>query len=91
MHELLFCALALALLRWHPNARTLAWLRAVTRFVLLYYGLWAAADVVILAIGSDLGYALRVVPNVLYYGGLIAAIGWLAPATADRRALPRAA
>lgn len=79
-HELLFCALTLALLRWHPNARALPWVRAVSRFVLLYYGLWAAADLVLLATGADIGFALRVVPNLLYYGGLIAAIGWLAPA-----------
>jgi hypothetical protein len=52
----------------------------VSRFVLLYYGLWATADVIILATGSDLGFALRVVPNVLYYGGLIGAIGRMAPA-----------
>ena len=44
VYELAFCALTLALLRWHPNARALPWVRAVSRFVLLYYGLWAAAD-----------------------------------------------
>ena len=47
----------------------------MSRFVLLYYGLWAAADALILATGADLGFAVRVVPNVLYYGGLIAVIG----------------
>jgi hypothetical protein len=57
-------------LRWHPNARALPWVRAVSRFVLLYYGLWAAADVVLLATGADAGFALRVIPNLLYYGGL---------------------
>jgi hypothetical protein len=41
--------------------------------------LWASADAIILATGSDLGYLLRVVPNLLYYGGLIGLIGWLAP------------
>jgi hypothetical protein len=79
IYELLFCALALALLRWHPNVRALPWLRGVTRFVLLYYALWATADIVLLATRADLGFALRVVPNALYYGGLIAAIGRLAP------------
>jgi hypothetical protein len=78
-YELAFCALTLALLRWHPNARALPWVRAVSRFVLLYYGLWAAADVIILSAGADLGYALRVIPNLLYYGGLIAAIARLSP------------
>ena len=80
VYELAFCALTLALLRWHPNARALPWVRAVSRFVLLYYGLWAAADAMLLATGADLGYALRVIPNLLYYGGLVAAIAWLAPA-----------
>ena len=55
------------------------WLRRVSRFVVLYYSLWAASDVILLATGSDLGYALRVVPNLLYYGGLIAVIAWSAP------------
>ena len=47
--------------------------------MVLYCGLWATADLVILATGSDLGYLLRMLPNLLYYGGLIAAIGLLAP------------
>ena len=55
----------------------------MSRFVLLYYGLWATADAIILATGSDLGFAVRVVPNVLYYGGLIAVIGGAA-ASASR-------
>ena len=79
-HELLFCALTVALMRWHPRAHALPWVRAVSRFVLLYYALWAAADVALLATGADLGYALRVVPNLLYYGGFVAAIAWRAPA-----------
>src|SRR5262245_24055067 len=44
VYELAFCALTAALLRWHPNARALPWLRAVSAFVLVYYGLWAASD-----------------------------------------------
>lgn len=79
VYELAFCALTLALLRWHPNARALPWVGAVSRFVLLYYGLWASADAILLATGSDLGFALRGVPNLLYYGGLIAVIARLAP------------
>lgn len=78
VHELLFLVLTLALLRWHPGVKAVAWLAPVCRFVLIYYGLWASADVIILATGSDLGFLLRVVPNLLYYGGLIAAIGWAA-------------
>jgi hypothetical protein len=79
VYELSFCALTLALLRWHPNAHALPWVRAVSGFVLLYYGLWAASDALILATGADVGFALRVVPNLLYYGGLIAVIALCAP------------
>jgi hypothetical protein len=78
VYEVLFLLLTLALLRWHPRLAEVPWLRPICRFVLLYYGLWATADVILLATGSDLGFALRVVPNVLYYGGLIAVIGWAA-------------
>jgi hypothetical protein len=79
VYELAFCALTAALLRWHPNARALPWVRDVSRLVLLYYALWAAADGILLATGADVGYALRMLPNLLYYGGLIAAIARLAP------------
>ena len=58
----------------------------VCGFVLLYYGLWATADAIILFAGSDLGFGLRVVPNLLYYGGLIAAMAWFAPRVADAQA-----
>lgn len=79
VYELLFFALAAGLAAAHPNLRRARWLRDLSRFVMLYYGLWATADAWILATGSDLGFALRLVPNLLYYGGLIAAIAWLAP------------
>lgn len=80
VYELLFVALTLALLRRHPRAARTPWLARVGRFVLLYYGLWAGADVLILAGLREPGFALRVVPNLLYYGGLIAVIGWAASA-----------
>ena len=79
VYELCFFALAAALAAFHPNLRRAPWLRGLSRFVMLYYGLWASADAWILATGSDLGFALRMLPNLLYYGGLIAAIAWLAP------------
>jgi hypothetical protein len=84
VYEVAFFALAGALARWHPNVQRAPWLRTLTRYVQLYYGLWATADVILLATGADAGFALRVVPNVLYYGGLIAAIGWLAPRAGER-------
>ncbi len=74
-YEILFFTLTTLLLAFHPAHREAPWLRRVSRFVLLYYGLWATADAILLSTGSDLGFALRVVPNVLYYGGLIAVIG----------------
>lgn len=74
-YEILFVTLTILLLVFHPAHREAPWLRTVSRFVLLYYGLWATADAILLSTGSDLGFALRVVPNVLYYGGLIAVIG----------------
>ena len=70
---------------WHPQVKANPWMRQVSQFVLLYYGLWATADAIILAAGSDLGFALRVIPNTLYYGGLIAAIG-LAASRASQEA-----
>ena len=75
VYELGFFALVLALMRWHPGSAEGRWARGVGRFVLLYYGLWATADAIILGLGADAGYALRVVPNLLYYGGLVAVIG----------------
>lgn len=43
------------------------WLRAVTDFVIVQYALWALADALILWV-HPVGFLLRVVPNVLYYG-----------------------
>ncbi len=89
VYEVSFIVLTAALMVWHPGARSVPWLAPVSRFVLLYYGLWATADVIILATGSDLGFLLRVIPNVLYYGGLIAVIGWAASRASDAQGNPR--
>lgn len=86
VYEVAFASLTLVLIARHPKVRKVAWIRRVSRFVVLYYGLWASADLVILVTGSDLGYLLRVVPNLLYYGGLIAMMGGSAPAPSPRRA-----
>jgi hypothetical protein len=77
IYEVMFALVTLGLMRWRVRGNV--WIRNTSRFVLLYYALWASADAIILATGSDLGYLLRVVPNLLYYGGLIGLIGWLAP------------
>ncbi len=66
-------------MRWHPKIRTIPRNGSVSRFVVLYYSLWASADLLILTTGLDLGYGLRVIPNLLYYGGLIATFAWFAP------------
>lgn len=74
IYELCFLALALwlrqvGLRRWVGPGRDarLAYLRSVATYVAVYYGLWASADVLIQVLGFDLGWALRVVPNQLYY------------------------
>lgn len=70
LYELAFLALALVWRGGLLPPRTplaLGYLRALLAYVALYYGLWAAADVVILS-GYDAGWLLRVVPNLLYYG-----------------------
>ena len=68
-YEIAFVALALWWrARLVPARRPIAlrYLRAVLAYVALYYALWGVADVLILA-GVDLGWALRVIPNQLYY------------------------
>jgi hypothetical protein len=52
------------------RAATRRYVGRVLAVVAAYYVLWALADVVILA-GRDWGWALRVVPNQLYYGVLV--------------------
>ncbi len=40
--------------------------QALIRFELVQYGLWIFADLVLLR-GHDVGWAIRIVPNFLYY------------------------
>lgn len=42
------------------------WLRMVSSFELVFYVLWASADVIILS-GHEWGYLPRMIPNILYY------------------------
>ena len=46
------------------------YLRSVLGVVLAYYVLWVTADVVVL-LGHDGGWGLRVVANLLYYGAFV--------------------
>ena len=43
------------------------YLGALVRYVALYYALWVAADLLIVLRGWDWAWALRVIPNQLYY------------------------
>jgi hypothetical protein len=88
IYELAFVGLTLALIRWSPRVRAFRWLGSLSRFVIFYYGSWALADVAILFLGWDIGYLLRVAPNLLYYGGLIAAIGLVAPSVGESELAP---
>ena len=79
VYEVAFFVLAASLLTWHRNCQAVYWMRSVSLFVMLYYGLWASVDAFLLATGADVGFLFRVLPNWLYYGGLIGAIAWMAP------------
>lgn len=46
------------------------YVRAVLAYVGLYYVLWASADLLVMA-GREWGWGLRIVPNLLYYGGFV--------------------
>jgi len=89
IYEVMFVALALALrFAWLPRrldrtpAAVRAWLLAVTGFELAQYVLWAAADVIILA-GADAGFALRLVPNAMYYALFLPFVCRTAPPEVD--------
>jgi hypothetical protein len=82
-YELAFLGLMLGLRALGWGATKLEWGRRVSLYVSVYYALWALADVLIL-LHHDVGYLLRVVPNVLYYGGLLAAVSLTAPTPAAR-------
>jgi len=74
VYELAFLVMALVLRSLVVPARVAAkrvhvraYLRAVTGYVAVYYALWALADVLIMGGGFDAGWALRILPNQLYY------------------------
>jgi len=80
-YETLFVVLALGIAALYLPRRSdaLRWTRQATGFVIGYYTLWALADAVILGAKTDMGFLLRVLPNVLYYGGLMPMLAWTAP------------
>jgi hypothetical protein len=73
VYELLFTGVALGLrgrvvpflTRAEPEGHR-CFLRGALLYVAAYYGLWAASDLLILS-GVDAGWALRLLPNQLYY------------------------
>ena len=56
--------------------------RAVAAYCALYYALWAISDALILVLGLDLGWALRALPNQLYYAWYVPLVwvGFFSPA-----------
>lgn len=79
VYEVAFTGLALWwAFRRIPASRSPAtgFLRATALYVAAYYALWACADVLILS-GVDAGWALRVLPNQLYYGFWVPVAWWL--------------
>lgn len=60
-----------------------AWLLRVASFEVAQYALWALADVIILFTGADAGFALRIVPNVMYYAAFLPFVAWTAPPEVD--------
>ncbi len=78
-----FLSVSVAALYLPRHSHALRWTKSVTLFVIGYYGLWAVADAIILGTGADTGFLLRVLPNALYYGGLVPVIAWTAPLSLD--------
>jgi hypothetical protein len=71
VHEVGFVALAAFVSRRSADRLV----RALLAFAAVYYALWAASDVLILA-GVDEGWLLRCVPNQLYYGLTVPFVWW---------------
>ncbi|MEN8159516.1 MAG: hypothetical protein ABFS41_05515, partial [Myxococcota bacterium] len=66
-----FLVLAVVLARRRPKG----FARAVLAYAAVYYALWAACDVLILA-GVDAGWLVRCLPNQLYYGLTVPFVWW---------------
>lgn len=71
VHELMFAMLALGWLLASRSRGDLPtwqrqWIVRLCGFEFVQYGLWVAADLIIL-FGVDAGFALRAIPNLMYY------------------------
>jgi hypothetical protein len=87
-HELVSLGLAFALARFAAPSEAerpqqAHFVRGVLGFMAAYYGLWAAADVLILS-GVDAGWPVRLVPNQMYYGLFVPFVWWRFFSTARR-------
>jgi hypothetical protein len=83
VYELCFTVLALVLREWllpprmtHASAPLRRFVRAVAGYCALYYALWTISDALILVFKLDAAWALRAVPNQLYYAFYIPLV-WL--------------
>jgi hypothetical protein len=95
IYEAGFLALCIFLSRiWLPRAlenstpARLACLRALFGYSAAYYALWLIADLFIVVAQLDLGWAIRIVPNQLYYAFWVPFAYWrffsVDPANAER-------
>lgn len=103
LYELGFLLLCVFLSRaWVPrilaaSPEQAGYLRALFGYSAAYYALWLTADVLIVVGGLDLGWAIRIVPNQLYYAFWVPFAYWrffdvrptgLRPATGSASAGP---
>jgi hypothetical protein len=94
LYEFGFLVLCIFLSRgWIPKTLPMgsaqaSYLRAVFGFSAAYYALWLIADVFIVVAELDVGWAIRIVPNQLYYSFWVPFAYWrffsVEPTKADR-------
>ncbi len=84
-YEVIFIVLALLYYATVLRARlsglgtdTARWLKIVFGFFLVGYAGWAISDIIILS-GQEWGHGLRIVPNLMYYAGIIPLVYFTAP------------
>ena len=82
LYESGFLVLCIGLGRvWVPRhfsseKATAAYLRTIFGYSAAYYALWFGADFLIVVRGLDLGWAIRVIPNQLYYALWVPFVYW---------------
>ena len=100
VYEAAFMGLALTLRRGLSRDEAFAgrpvlraYLRRVLAYVAVYYGLWALSDALVLGAGLDAGWALRVLPNQLYYALFVPFVylSFFSARSAPRRSAAQAA